>query len=277
MPGLRCLLTLLFLLAAFPVSAETDFHFEGAFRQGGLVTGKAPLGTTLRFEGKPLRLSRQGDFVIAFGRNAKPEAVLAYRLADGSEGVRRLAIAKGDFSVERIDGLAPDKVSPNAANLARIRKEGAELAKIRRGDRDEALFANGFAWPVRGRISGVYGSQRILNGTARSPHAGTDIAAAKGTPVRAPADAVVVYRRSDLFFTGQTLVLDHGHGVFSIYAHLDRIDVAEGARVAKGEPIAAIGASGRATAPHLHWGISWFGIPVDPELVAGEMPKPKAP
>ena len=277
MPGLRfhiaCFFTALFLYSpALSASDEINFHFKGAFHQGGLVTGTAPMGAKLHFEGRALRISRAGDFVIAFGRNAKAKALLAYRLADGREGTHRLAIAPRDFLIEKINGLAADKVTPDAARMARIRAESTLLAKARQGDRDEAFFVNGFSWPVLGRISGVYGSQRILNGVRRSPHSGTDIAASKGTPVTAPADGIVTLRHLDMFFTGQTLVLDHGHGLFTVYAHLDRIDVAKGARVKKGDPIATVGATGRATGAHLHWGISWFGIALDPESVVGVMP-----
>ena len=282
MPGIRvaiaCFFAALFLYSpALCAGGEIDFHFKGTFHQGGLVTGKAPAGSTLHFEGRSLRISQTGAFVIAFGRNAKADADLAYHLADGSEGVRHLTIASRDFPTEKINGLAADKVTPDAARMARIRAEGALLAKARRGDHDEAFFVNGFSWPVLGRISGVYGSQRILNDVRRSPHSGTDIAAPRGTPVTAPADGIVALRHLDMFFTGQTLVLDHGHGLFTVYAHLDRIDVEEGDRVKKGDPIATIGATGRATAPHLHWGISWFGIALDPQSVAGVMPTATPP
>jgi len=277
MPGRRVRIACFFaafLLAspAICAASEINFHFKGAFHQGGLVTGKAPLDSTLHFEGRALRLSQAGDFVIAFGRNAKTDAVLTYRLADGSEGTRHLSFSSRNFPTEKINGLPADKVTPDADKLARIRAEGALLAKARRGDHDEAFFVDGFSWPALGRISGIYGSQRILNGVRRSPHSGTDIAAPRGTPVTAPADGIVALRHLDMFFTGQTLVLDHGHGLFTVYAHLDRIDVAEGDRVKKGDPIATIGATGRATAPHLHWGISWFGIALDPQSVAGAMP-----
>ncbi|MGB1546914.1 MAG: M23 family metallopeptidase [Alphaproteobacteria bacterium] len=268
------LVPLLLLLLAGPATAgeAPDFHFKGDFIQGGLVTGRAPPGSELRLEGRALRLSREGDFVIAFGRKAKPGMEIAYRLADGKSGIRRIEIQQREYPIERVDGLPAAKVTPSEADLVRIRSEGAALAKARTQDTDKPLFTNGFDWPVTGRISGVYGSQRILNGKPRSPHAGTDIAAAQGTPILAPADGIVAWQHPDMFFTGKTLLLDHGHGLFTVYAHLNRIDVKKGERVKKGDPIGAVGASGRATAPHLHWGISWFGTALDPEIVAGPMP-----
>jgi murein DD-endopeptidase MepM/ murein hydrolase activator NlpD len=131
---------------------------------------------------------------------------------------------------------------------------------------------------VTGRISGVFGSQRILNGKSRSPHSGVDIAAPKGTPIKATADGLITMVHQNMFFTGKTLMIDHGHGVTSVYAHLSAIDIKEGALVRKGEVIGRVGATGRATAPHLHWGVSWFATKLDPALVVGPMPKmPKMP
>ncbi|MCE2510341.1 MAG: M23 family metallopeptidase [Alphaproteobacteria bacterium] len=268
---------LLLLFATGPAFSDADggpdFHFKGPFIQGGLVTGKAPPGSDLHFDGKPLRLSREGNFVIAFGRKAQERMQMTYRLPDGTSGALPLSIMQREYPVEKIEGLPAGKVTPSEADLARIRNENAALSKARRADTDAPLFITGFDWPVTGRVSGVYGSQRILNGKPRSPHSGTDIATAQGTPILAPADGIVAWRHPDMFFTGRTVLLDHGHGLFTVYAHLDRIDVAKGARVKKGDPIGTVGASGRATAPHLHWGISWFGTALDPEIVAGPMPK----
>ena len=268
---------LLLLPFAGPASAEgdsdPDFHFKGHFIQGGLVTGQVPPGSKVRFEGKFLHLSKEGHFVIAFGRKAKRHVLMTYRFPSGKGGLRRIPIEQREFPVEKIDGLPAGKVAPSQADIARIRTESAALAKARQADTDEPFFTSGFDWPVVGRISGVFGSERILNGERRSPHSGTDIAAPKGTPIRAPADGIVAWRHPDMFFTGKTLLLDHGHGLFTVYAHLDRIDVEKGARVKNGDPIGAVGASGRATAPHLHWGVNWFRTHVNPELVAGPMPK----
>lgn len=271
-------LCLVFLLALAPrvAFAEPDFRFEGAFAQGGLVMGKAPPGATLHLDGKAVRLSREGDFVIGFGRDAALKARLAYRLPDGAEGALALAIAPREFPVERVNGLPQGLVTPPPADLKRIQEESAALARAREADSAGSFFKSGVAWPVLGRVSGVFGSLRILNDEPRSPHAGTDIAAPKGTPVAAAMDGTVADVYPDLFFTGKTVLLDHGHGLFTVYAHLDRIDVTAGRRVRKGDPIGALGASGRATAPHLHWGMSWLGVPLDPELAAGPMPRPEA-
>ncbi|MBL8831508.1 MAG: M23 family metallopeptidase [Rhodospirillales bacterium] len=250
-------------------AAAQDVSFDGKIVQGGVVFGRTEPGASLSLDGRAVRVSPDGRFVIGFGREAR-----AARLdvtAGGASRTIEIAVAARRFDIQRIDGLPEAQVSPDPAALARIAEENVKLVAARRRDTPEALFAGGFQWPVTGRISGVYGSQRILNGQPRAPHLGVDVVQPTGTPIRAAADGIVSLAESDLFFTGGTIVLDHGHGLSTIYAHLSRIDVAVGARVRKGEPIAALGATGRVTGAHLHWGMTWFDVRLDPALVVPTM------
>jgi murein DD-endopeptidase MepM/ murein hydrolase activator NlpD len=167
-------------------------------------------------------------------------------------------------------------VNPPPAIAERIAREQAEVAQARLRDDDREDFAAVFTVPVRGRVSGVYGSQRVYNGTPKSPHSGLDVAAAKGTPVHAPAAGVISFAKPDLYLTGGTVLIDHGHGLSSNFLHLSRLDVKVGERVEQGQVIGLVGATGRATGPHMHWGMNWFGVRVDPQLLLspGALPAP---
>jgi murein DD-endopeptidase MepM/ murein hydrolase activator NlpD len=178
---------------------------------------------------------------------------------------QELTVAKRAWKVQRIEGLPPAKVTPDPAELARIKAENELVAARRAVVTPMARFLSGLSSPADGPVSGVFGSQRVLNGEARAPHSGTDIAAPTGAPVRAVADGVVTLVHPDMFFTGTTVMIDHGLGLQSVYAHMSRADVAEGAEVKRGQAIGAVGASGRATGPHLHWGLSWLDVRLDPE------------
>lgn len=270
------LLALLLALGFFaPAQADpsgTAIALHGALEQGGLAIGRAAPGSRVFLDGRELRVAADGSFVLGFDRGAPAEAVLVLRRPDGTEAVRRLAVVARDWPVQRIDGLPPKKVTPDPAGLARIRTEGALIAAARERDTDRPWFVGGFAAPAAGPVSGVFGSQRILNGEPRAPHSGTDIAAPAGSPVRAAADGVVSLVHPDMFFTGVTVMIDHGHGLASVYAHLESAVLAAGRAVRRGDTIGRVGASGRATGPHLHWGVSWFGVRLDPETVLRVLP-----
>ncbi|HEY4250130.1 MAG TPA: M23 family metallopeptidase [Roseomonas sp.] len=226
--------------------------------QGGLVVGRAPPGTRLALDGRALRVSPAGDFVFGFGRDHGAGAVLT---VDGRE--QRLSIARRQWNVQHINGLPPAQVTPDAATLARINAEREQLGQARATDSALTGFAEGFLRPADGRISGVFGSQRVLNGQPRQPHFGYDIAVPVGTTAHAVASGRVVLSAS-FFFFGELVVIDHGQGVNSLYAHFSRRDVREGDVVTRGQPIGATGATGRVTGPHLHFSISWFQTWVDP-------------
>lgn len=248
--------------------AAEPVEFAGALAQGALVIGKVAAGTKVSIDGRDVRVSPEGRFLLAFDRDAKTTATLGIRRADGGADTQTLRIAARQWQVQKIDGLPQQQVAPDPAALKRIQAESALIAKARGIDTAAAYFVSGFTLPVSGRTSGVYGSQRVLNGEPRSPHRGLDIAAAEGTPVVACADGIVLLVHADMFFTGRTVMIDHGHGLKSTYAHLSAITVTEGQPVAKGEPIGRVGASGRATGPHLHWGVSVLDTYVDPEALA---------
>lgn len=256
-------------------AAVSALELDGPLTQGGVVRGQVPPGSKVVFDGRTLKVSEQGRFVIGFDRDAPERMELEVMRPDGEEVVRALEIARRDYDIQRIDGLPPSKVTPSDTDLKRIRREAALIREARRRNDPRTDFATDWVWPVTGPISGVYGSQRILNGEPRRPHYGWDIAVPTGTPVKAPAPGIVTLVHEDMFFSGGTLLLDHGQGLTSAFLHLSRITVAEGQRVEKGEKIAEVGATGRATGAHLDWRMNWFDKRVDPRTLAGPMPDDK--
>lgn len=259
MIGRRALLAAPALLAASPARAVTlpDVSAQGAF-----VVGTDASGAALLLDGRALRVSPSGRFALAFHREHGPEARLVIR-RDGRSETRAIRVAPREWPVQRITGLPPAMVNPDAAALARFRAEAARIAEIRRQDRAAEGFAEPLMWPCEGRISGVFGSQRILNGEPRAPHLGIDIAVPTGTPVRAALAGRVVLA-TDLYFNGLTAILDHGHGVTTTYSHLSAFRTEEGAEVGRGEVLALSGATGRVTGPHLDFRIHWFDRAADP-------------
>ncbi len=254
-------------LAQAATKVDQRIVFPSSVQQGSLVIGKVPLGSQVSYGGRTLRQTSYGSVVFGVGRDEKGPLSVAVMRADGNREQATIAITARDWPIERIDGVPPKTVNPPPAIAARIQREQALVAAARARDDARADFAQGFLWPVRGRISGRFGNQRIYNGTPKSAHSGMDIAAVSGTQVLAPAAGVVSFAATDLYLTGGTVLLDHGHGVSSNFLHLSRIDVQPGDQVEQGQVIGAVGATGRATGPHLHWGMNWFDVRVDPLLV----------
>ena len=261
------------LVGGAALAATGPLEITGALVQGGLARGQVPPGSEVSFAGRRLHLDPAGRFLVGFGRDAASGEVLVVRYPDGSRVQRRLEIAPRDYKIQRIDGLPPREVSPSAEDLVRIQADAKLIEAARERDSAEPGLASAFAWPVVGPISGVYGSQRVLNGEPRAPHRGVDIAAPAGTPVGAMADGVVSLAAPDMYFTGNTVMIDHGYGLHSVYAHLSRLLVKVGQTVRKGQPVGRVGATGRATGPHLHWGVYWFDRALDPALLVGPMPQ----
>lgn len=267
----------LWLLMAGP-SAAAPLTLTPAPIQGGLVQGKTEPGATITLDGKAVAVAESGLFVLGFGRDAKATASLVIRLPDGRIDRHSLSVKQRKYKIQRIDGLPGRKVSPQKRDIERIIAERDQLVAARRVMRRDTEFAGGFMWPAKGRISGVYGSQRILNGKPRRPHLGVDIAAPEGTPIVAAADGRVVLTHEDMFFTGKTVLIDHGLGVGTTYIHMSAIAVKHGERVRRGQLIGRIGSTGRSTGPHLHWGLTWRGLRLDPATIVGPMPvQKKAP
>ncbi|TPG53541.1 M23 family metallopeptidase [Roseomonas nepalensis] len=260
----RAALALPALLLARPAAAALVLPERVA--QGALVTGRAEPGSRVAFEGRALRVSPAGVFAFGLGRDAGPEATLAVTAPGGAREERRLAVLPRAWDIQRLEGLPGRMVTPDAEDMARIRAEQERLNAARRTDTATPYFAEGFDWPARGRISGVYGSQRILNGQPRAPHLGLDIAVPVGTPLMAAAGGRVTLAEN-LYFTGNTLLIEHGHGVTTLYAHLSGIDVRPGEEVRRGQVVGASGATGRVTGPHLHLGLFWLSTSLDPRPV----------
>jgi biotin carboxyl carrier protein len=272
-------LALLVLLSASAVAGATDLPpvaaapdpdrivFPASVSQGAMVIGKVPPGSTVRHAGRTLRVTGYGSVVFGVGRDAGTPVEVEVVRPDGRAETLAIAVTKRDWPIERVDGVPPKTVAPPPAIAERIRREQATVTAARAADAPRADFAQAFIWPVKGRISGRFGNQRVYNGTPGSAHSGMDIAAPSGTPVLAPAAGVVTLVAPDFYLTGGTLLLDHGHGISSNFLHLSRIDVQVGDRIEQGQVIGAVGATGRATGPHLHWGMNWFDVRIDPLLV----------
>ncbi len=262
-------------LAAGRVHADPrvtpGIELKGHFVQGGLVIGRAPTGSRVRLDGKPIRLRGDGRFLLGFGRDAKADVMLTVRHPQGSVEKRALTIKKRRYRTQRISGLPKKMVSPPARVMARIRSDAAAIRTARLHDSDRPMFDSGFMWPAKGPITGVYGSQRILNGKPRRPHFGVDIGSPTGTPVVAAASGIVRIAEKDMYYTGGTVLIDHGYGLNSVYSHMSKLSVAVGQRVRRGDPIGAIGATGRVTGAHLDWRINLFLTRLDPALLVGPM------
>ena len=276
---MRMLLVALALLGPAMVAVEASAQdpvgqlvdqrvvFPASVSQGALVIGKVPAGSQVRHGGRTLRVSNYGTVVFGVGRDEAGPLQVRVRLADGREEAHAIAVARRDWPVERVNGVPPKTVNPPPAIAERIKREQAQVTAARTRDDERTDFAQSFIWPVQGRISGRFGNARVYNGQPGAGHSGMDIAAANGTPVKAPAAGVVTFANPDLYLTGGTLLLDHGFGISSNFLHLSRIDVKVGDRIEQGQVIGAVGATGRATGPHLHWGMNWFDVRIDPLLV----------
>ena len=258
--------------AAAVVVGDQRIVFPAAASQGALVFGKVPGGSIVRYAGRVLRPTPYGTVVFGIGRDESGPVRVDVQRPDGLSESASITVTPRDWPIERIDGVPPATVNPPPAIAERIEREQAMVVAARERDDDRADFVQSFVWPVQGRISGRFGNQRVYNGSPKSPHSGMDIAVPQGTPVLAPAAGIVTFANADLYLTGGTVLLDHGHGVSSNFLHLSRIDVKVGDRVEQGQVIGAVGATGRATGPHLHWGMNWFDVRIDPLLVLERKP-----
>ncbi|WP_341704019.1 M23 family metallopeptidase [Ferrovibrio sp.] len=261
------LVALLGIAPALANEPPAGMSWRGDFIQGGMITGSVVPGTVLRLGDRPVPVGPNGEYVFGFGRDEAADMPLQVRQPDGQQVLVRLQIARRDYDIQRIDGLPPAQVTPPAAVLERIRRENEKIAEVRRQNSPRTDFLQGWIWPADGPVSGVYGSQRILNGEPRQPHFGVDIAAPAGSPVVASAAGIVVMAEKDLYYTGGTVILDHGMGITAAYSHLREVGVTVGQQVKQGEAIGTVGATGRATGPHLDWRVNWFDVRLDPLLL----------
>ncbi len=264
-------------LAANPFSARaasTRVFIPADTKQGTLIVGRTELGASITLDGKRLSVSGDGHFAFGFPYDRKAPSTLAVRFTDGSRETRQVAPGLRMYEIQRINGLPEDYVSPPPDILARIKREGELNASKRALDHDYPWFAEAFDWPAHGIISSVYGSQRILNGEPQTPHLGVDIAAPAGTPIAAPADGFVSVA-ADQYLNGSFTMLDHGHGVSTLYLHQNKRLVKEGDKVSRGQVIGEVGQTGRATGPNLHWAMFWFQVGLDPSLATSAPQPPK--
>ncbi len=254
----------LLFLPALARAGGPRLDVAASAEQGSLVLGRVERGATLALDGAPLRLAADGRFAFGIAWDRTAPAHLDAAFADGSRAGRDVVPVPRHYEVQRIDGLPEQTVSPPPEILERIKAEAAEVRAVRAIDGDGAGFLQTFAWPVPGIVTGVFGSQRFLNGKPTAPHFGIDIAAPAGTPIHAPAAGVVTLAEPDLYLSGGTTVIDHGHGVSTVYLHQEKLLATAGDRVEPGMEVGLVGATGRATGPHLHWGMNWFQMRLDP-------------
>ena len=251
---------------------QVNVVLNGKFTQGALLRGQAPAGAKVTLNGETVQTNKDGKFVVGFEREAPLQQTLVVKLDNGQKWQRDITLEKREYNIQRIDGLEQKMVSPPAEVTARIKQDNINVANARSGNTDlDALFTR-FEWPAKGVISGVYGSQRILNGVPKWPHYGLDIANETGTPVYAPVDGVVTMA-DDLYYSGNTLILDHGMRVFSTFLHMDTITVEVGETVKQGEQIGTIGSTGRSTGPHLDWRINLGKTRLDPQTIISGAPE----
>jgi murein DD-endopeptidase MepM/ murein hydrolase activator NlpD len=244
-----------------------EVKLSGSMIQGGLIIGWATPGAKIKLDGSSITQSEAGDFLLGFPRDAKSKFKLEISFKDGSSYGRILSIEQRVYDTQKINGLPKRKVNPNDKDLSVIRSQSKLINKSRLVSVMNPFFKAGFVRPVIGRISGVFGSQRILNGKKKRPHYGLDLAAPEGSAVKATSDGIVVFTHNGMFFNGKTIIINHGLALRSTYIHMNSILVKNGMRVKKGQIVGTVGKTGRATGPHLHWGLHLNHIPLDPKLL----------
>ena len=264
---------LILLFAGRAPTQAGEIIFDRDPVPGGLVIGTVTPVGQVRLDRKLLRVSPEGWFLMGFGRDDRGEFELVARFDDGTTAIKRFELDRRTYPTERIDGLPEKMLTPGKDDQVRIELENNKIVRLRERDSEATWFTEDFMWPVTGRITGVYGSRRILNGERKRPHYGIDIAAPAGTPVGAAAPGQVIMAETDLYYTGGTVMLDHGHGLTSLYSHLARINVAVDDVVDRGQTIGFVGATGRATGAHLDWRVNLFDSRLDPALLVGPMPE----
>ena len=257
-----------FLFCCFFLFNKTlAVEFNGKFEQGSFIIGKAKPGSLVKIDNRNIRLTKDGFFAFGLDRDRKNNIIIKI-LKNGNTEIIEKKILKRYYKIQRIDGLAKKHVTPPPEVYERIKKDNILIGKARSINTSYNYFKNKFTKPVdKYTVTGVYGSQRILNGKPRRPHYGLDFHAPEGTPVKAMLDGQVTLAEDDLYFTGGTIIFDHGHGVSTLYMHMKEVYVKIDQKVKQGDVIGTLGKSGRATGPHLDIRLNWFDIKLDPESV----------
>ncbi len=256
-----------FSIIVFSIQNSFAVEFKGKFEQGSFIIGKTDPNSIVKIDKKNVKVSDDGFFVFGLGRDRKND-VLIQVLKDGKLEVFEKKVFKREYKIQRIDGLPEKKVTPPKEVYDRIKRENKLIGDARSIDSDLTFFTKKFVNPLdEAIVTGVYGSQRILNGKPKWPHYGVDFAAKEGTKIKAMLDGTVTMVESDLFYTGGTLIFDHGHGVSTLYMHMKDIYVTKSQKVKQGEIIGTVGSTGRSTGPHLDVRLNWFNIRLDPSNV----------
>jgi murein DD-endopeptidase MepM/ murein hydrolase activator NlpD len=257
----------LFSATCLSTNVSAKIQLTGTMTQGAMIIGKTQAGAKVFLDDKPLMVSKSGDFVFGFGRNDKPNHKIKVVNANGKVETQSIKLSKREYKVENIKGIKKEYVSPPKEVTDRIISDIKLVGKARSVLTERLDFLGEIKIPVKGRISGVYGSQRVLNGVPKNPHYGLDIAASTGTKVLSPLNGKVVLVHNDMYYTGGTLIVEHGFGITSTFIHLSKVLVKEGDVIKQGDIIAEVGATGRVTGPHLDWRMNWKKVRLDPQLL----------
>jgi murein DD-endopeptidase MepM/ murein hydrolase activator NlpD len=242
-------------------------EIKGHLIQGGMVTGQVPVNSQVFLDGQALQLSPEGQFVFGLDRDAPVRVELKVISDEIGETVKQLVIQQRQYDIQYIEGIAKKIMQPSEEDRQRASNEAALVRKARSKSLARNDYAVKFQWPLKGPITGVYGSQRVYNGEPRRPHYGVDVSAPVGTPVSVPAPGVVTLVHQDMFYSGGTIIIDHGYGISSTMIHLSKVLARVGDEVKPGDIVAEVGAGGRATGPHLDWRMNWFNARIDPMLL----------
>ena len=256
----------LFVFLIFTSTPLQAIEFQGKFIQGHFILGKTNPKAKIIVGKKEVKISKDGFFVFGIDRDRKFDLTFT-KILNEKKTIITKTVLKRKYNIQRIDGLEESKVTPPESVYKRIKKENNAIGEARAINSDLNFFKDKFIMPVKGIISGVYGSQRILNGKAKWPHYGIDIAAKQGTSIKSSGAGVVTMAEDDLYYTGGTIIMDHGHGISTIYSHLENILVSVGDKINQGDVIGTVGSTGRSTGPHLDFRVNWFQTRLDPMSV----------
>jgi len=249
------------------LAAPEQIALTGEIKQGGLLVGKTLAQNKVTLNGKAITVSSSGDYTFGFSRDDNKSYQLVVTSVNGDRVEKTLTPEKRSYNIQRIEGIKKSIMQPNPKSVARAKQDSKQVKTARKIASSLNYFAQGFIPPIEGTITGVYGSQRVYNGVPKNPHFGLDYAGNTGDPVKAPASGTVLLWVPDMFYSGGTMIIDHGHGVSSTFLHLSNSYVKQGDMVKQGQIVAAVGKSGRATGAHLDWRINWFNVKIDPALV----------
>ena len=259
----KIIFRLFFFIIFFIPTHSYAIEFKGKFLQGHFIVGITNPSAKIIIDKKEIKVSKDGFFAFGIDRDRKFDLTIT-KIHDGKKEKIVKKVLKRKYNIQRIDGLEESKVTPPESVYKRIKEENNKIGRARAINSDLPFFKNQFIIPVNGIISGVYGSQRILNGKPKWPHYGIDIAAKKGTMIKSSGSGTVTMAEDDLYYTGGTIIMDHGHGISTIYSHLESVMVSVGDKINQGDIIGTVGSTGRSTGPHLDFRVNWFQTRLDP-------------